>query len=144
MRWQSGIEQLFNQLLRPKLRTFISDIYKDISYVLDEDGYSTADYQDLTRKRFIKAWEGLVDGYKVIFIQTHVCITPDNFAQDTFSEGNYRLFIGLALDVLLRPWEKFVMSLKYTEVGLRRLTISYMLKEHSWEPCASIAICEQL
>ncbi|KJA27272.1 hypothetical protein HYPSUDRAFT_62954 [Hypholoma sublateritium FD-334 SS-4] len=100
---RSGIEQLFNQLLRPKLRTFISDIYKDISYVLDEDGYTTADYQDLPRKRFIKAWEGLVDGYK-----------------DTFSEGNYRLFIGLALDVLLRPWEKFVMNLKYTELGAVR------------------------
>ncbi|KAF8197372.1 COG4 transport protein-domain-containing protein [Pholiota molesta] len=95
---RSGIEQLFNQLLRPKLRTFIPDIYKDISYVLDEDGYATADYQDLTRKRFIKAWEGL----------------------DTFSEGNYRLFIGLALDVLLKPWEKFVMGLKYTELGAVR------------------------
>ncbi|KAF8964638.1 COG4 transport protein-domain-containing protein [Flammula alnicola] len=99
----SGIEQLFNQLLRPKLRNFIPDIYKDITYVLDEDGYSTADYQDLARKRFVKAWETLVDGYK-----------------DTFSEGNYRLFIGLALDVLLRPWEKFVMSLKYTELGAVR------------------------
>ena len=62
---QSGLEQLFNQLLRPKFRTFIPDLYKDISYVLDEDGYSTADYQDLARKRFIKAWEVLVDGYKV-------------------------------------------------------------------------------
>ena len=33
--------------------------------MLDEEGYATADYQDLARKRFIKAWEGLVDGYKV-------------------------------------------------------------------------------
>ncbi|KIM48961.1 hypothetical protein M413DRAFT_59758 [Hebeloma cylindrosporum] len=100
---RSGLEQLFNQLLRPKFRNFIPDIYKDISYVLDEDGYSTADYQDLARKRFIKAWEILVDGYK-----------------DALSEGNYRLFIGLALDVLLRPWEKFVMGVKYTELGAVR------------------------
>jgi conserved oligomeric Golgi complex subunit 4 len=34
--------------------------------MLDEEGYATADYQDIARKRFIKAWEGLVDGYKVI------------------------------------------------------------------------------
>ena len=35
--------------------------------MLDEEGYAAADYQDLPRKRFIKAWEGLVvDGYKVI------------------------------------------------------------------------------
>ena len=62
---QAGIEQLFNQLLRPKLRNAIPDVFRDVSYMLDEEGYATADYQDLARKRFIKAWEGLVDGYKV-------------------------------------------------------------------------------
>lgn len=60
-----GIEQLFNQLLRPKLRNLITDIYKDVSYVLDDEAYAAAEYQDVVRKRFIKAWEGLVDGYKV-------------------------------------------------------------------------------
>ncbi|KDR81347.1 hypothetical protein GALMADRAFT_239193 [Galerina marginata CBS 339.88] len=100
---RSGIEQLFNQLLRPKLRNFIADIYKDVTYVLDEDGYSAADFQDLARKRFIKAWEGVMEGYK-----------------DTFSERNFRSFNGLALDVLLKPWEKFVMNLKYTELGAVR------------------------
>ena len=60
-----GVEQLFNQLLRPKLRTLLTDVYKDVSYVLDEDAYTAAEYQDVVRKRFVKAWEGLVDGYKV-------------------------------------------------------------------------------
>ncbi|KAI0328076.1 COG4-domain-containing protein [Cubamyces sp. BRFM 1775] len=100
---RAGVEQLFNQLLRPKLRTFIPDVYKDVSYVLDDDGYSAAELQDLVRKRFIKAWEGLIEGYK-----------------DTFTESNYRLFFGLALDVLVRPWEKFVVSLKYSELGAIR------------------------
>ncbi|KAI0781305.1 COG4-domain-containing protein [Trametes elegans] len=100
---RAGVEQLFNQLLRPKLRTFIPEVYKDVSYVLDEDGYSAAELQDLVRKRFVKAWEGLIDGYK-----------------DTFTESNYRLFFGLALDVLVRPWEKFVVSLKYSELGAIR------------------------
>jgi len=98
-----GVEQLFNQLMRPKLRTLISDVYKDVSYVLDDDAYSAAEYKDVVRKRFIKAWESLVDGYK-----------------DIFTEGNYRLFFGLALDVLLRPWEKFMMSFKFTELGAIR------------------------
>jgi conserved oligomeric Golgi complex subunit 4 len=40
-------------------------VYKDVSYVLDEDSYSAAEYQDVVRKRFIKAWESLVDGFKV-------------------------------------------------------------------------------
>lgn len=62
---QAGIEQLFNQLLRPKLRTLITDIYKDVSYVLDDDSYAVAEYNDVVRKRFVKAWEGLIDGYKV-------------------------------------------------------------------------------
>lgn len=62
---QVGVEQLFNQLMRPKLRTLISDVYKDVSYVLDDDAYSAAEYKDVVRKRFIKAWESLVDGYKV-------------------------------------------------------------------------------
>jgi len=78
-------------------------VFRDVSYMLDEEGYATADYQDLARKRFVKAWEGLVDGYK-----------------ETLSEGNYRLFIGFALDVLLKPWERFVMALKYTELGAVR------------------------
>ncbi|OSC97651.1 COG4-domain-containing protein [Trametes coccinea BRFM310] len=100
---RAGIEQLFNQLLRPKLRTFIPDVYKDVSYILDDDGYSAAELQDLVRKRFVKAWEALIEGYK-----------------DTFTENNYRLFFGLALDVLVRPWEKFVVSLKYSELGAIR------------------------
>ncbi|KAJ7063050.1 COG4 transport protein-domain-containing protein [Mycena amicta] len=100
---RSGIEQLFNQLLRPKLRNLIPDVYKDVSYVLDEESYSTAEYQDVVRKRFIKAWEGLVDGYK-----------------DGFTDSNYRLFFGLALDVVLRPWEKFMMGFRFTELGAIR------------------------
>lgn len=32
---------------------------------MDEDGYATAEYQDIVRKRFMKVWEGLTDGYKV-------------------------------------------------------------------------------
>jgi len=60
-----GVEQLFNQLLRPKLRTLLADVYKDVSYVLDDDAYTAAEYQDVVRKRFIKAWEGLAEGYKV-------------------------------------------------------------------------------
>ncbi|KAF8061445.1 COG4 transport protein-domain-containing protein [Lyophyllum atratum] len=102
-----GIEQMFNQLMRPKLRTLIPDVYKDVSYLLDDDAYSAAEYQDAVRKRFIKAWENLVDGYK-----------------ETFTENNYRLFFGLTLDVVLRPWEKFILTLKFTEVCFRRATRS--------------------
>jgi hypothetical protein len=56
---------LFNQLTRPGLRSLLEDVYKGISYVLDDDGYAEAEEQDLVRKRFIANWAPLVDGYKV-------------------------------------------------------------------------------
>lgn len=96
---------------------FIPDVYKDVSYVLDDDSYAAAEYNDIVRKRFIKAWEGLVEGYKVhVFHLTTIC-SELTTVQDIFNENNFRLFFGLALDVLVRPWEKFVMALKYSEVG---------------------------
>jgi len=52
-------------------------MYKDISYLLDEDGYAAADYQDLARKRFVKSWEALIDGYKVFYWPTK-CVNFNN------------------------------------------------------------------
>ncbi|KAH7877730.1 COG4 transport protein-domain-containing protein [Lentinula edodes] len=98
-----GIEQLFNQLIRPKLRTFITEVYRDVSYVLDDDSYSNAECQDLVRKRFIKSWDTLMDDYK-----------------DSFTEANFRILFGLVLDTLLRPWERFMMGFKFTELGAIR------------------------
>ncbi|KAF9264914.1 COG4-domain-containing protein [Marasmius fiardii PR-910] len=98
-----GVEQLFNQLVRPKLKTFINEVYKDVSYVLDDDGYSNAEYHDLVRKRFAKRWEQLTEGYK-----------------DMLSESNYRIFFVLVLDTILRPWEKFMLGFKFTELGAIR------------------------
>lgn len=53
--------------MRPKLRTFIQDVYKDVSYILEEDNYTASDQRETVRKRFVKAWETLVDGYKACF-----------------------------------------------------------------------------
>ncbi|KAL0947222.1 hypothetical protein HGRIS_013339 [Hohenbuehelia grisea] len=98
-----GVEQLFNQLMRPKLRTFLTDIYKEVSYVLDDDSYAAAEYQDVVRKKFIKSWENCMEVYR-----------------ETFTEHNYRIIFGLVLDVLLRPWEKLVTNMQYSELGAIR------------------------
>ncbi|KAF9002038.1 COG4 transport protein-domain-containing protein [Cyathus striatus] len=100
---RAGIEQLFNQLIRPKLRNLIPELYKDVTYVLDDDGYITSDHHDLVRRRFVKTWDQLMNGYK-----------------EMFSEGNYHLLLTLVLDAMLRPWEKFVLSLRFTELGAIR------------------------
>jgi hypothetical protein len=47
------------------LRGVLDDVYRDTSYALDEDGFAEAEEMDLVRKRFVRAWEGLVDGYRV-------------------------------------------------------------------------------
>ncbi len=62
---QSGTDQLFNQLIRPRLRTFLMDTYKDVSYTLDDEGYSASEQQNIVRKRFIKNWEDIMQGLKV-------------------------------------------------------------------------------
>jgi hypothetical protein len=55
--------------------------------------------------------------------------------QDTFTEGNYRLIFGLALDVLLRPWEKFIIGLRFSEVGRHTSVLSSsLICPCSWAP----------
>ena len=57
--------------------------------------------------------------------------TSPKLHKETLSEGNYRLFIGFALDVLLKPWERFVMALKFTEVcPLISTTVSIILTSY--------------
>jgi hypothetical protein len=112
--------------MRQKLLTLISDVYKDVTYVLDDDDYSAAEYQDVVRKRFVKSWESLTDGYKVTNCTVSRSIVLGTlFPQDIFTEGNYRLIFGLALDVVLRPWERFIMSLKFSEVV--KLLMDYII-----------------
>ncbi|GAA5921563.1 hypothetical protein JCM3775_003107 [Rhodotorula graminis] len=101
---KSGLDHLFNQLVRPKLRPLLSDVYKDVSYKLDDDAYNEAEYRDDVRKRFVKAWDGLLSGYK-----------------DSLTEGNFNLFFSTAVNVLVRPWESMVRGMKFTELGALRL-----------------------
>ena len=69
---QTGVDQLFNQLIRPKLRNFVPEIYKDVSYVLDEESYSVSSNENIVQKRFLKAWQMLMDGFKASDL--HLCV----------------------------------------------------------------------
>nr|XP_019014836.1 uncharacterized protein I206_00923 [Kwoniella pini CBS 10737]OCF53617.1 hypothetical protein I206_00923 [Kwoniella pini CBS 10737] len=100
---KAGLEQLFNQLTKPKLRGLLDDCYKDVSYLLDEDTFAEADELDLVRKRFIRAWDGLVEGYK-----------------NAFTDHNYQTFFSLTVEVLVRPWEKMIQGMRFTELGAIR------------------------
>ena len=100
---QSGLDQLFNQLVRPRLRPLIADCYKDVSYVLDEDSYGEAEYQDVVRKRFVKLWESLVEPYRA-----------------TFTPANYQTVFSLTISVLARLWELHLKSMRVSELGALR------------------------
>ncbi|WWC58480.1 uncharacterized protein I303_101023 [Kwoniella dejecticola CBS 10117] len=91
---KAGLEQLFNQLTKPRLRGLLDDSYKDVSYMLDEDSFAEADELDLVRKRFVRAWESLVEGYKTFF--------------------------SLTVEALVRPWEKMIQGMRFTELGAIR------------------------
>lgn len=50
----------------------LDDCFKDVKYDLDEDSFAISEEDDLFRKRFIRSWESLVDGYKVCLTQEHL------------------------------------------------------------------------
>ncbi|KAM0788201.1 hypothetical protein ACM66B_001360 [Microbotryomycetes sp. NB124-2] len=118
---KAGLDHLFNQLLRPKLRPLLTDMYKDVSYVLDEDAYAEAEYRDEVRKRFVRSWEVLLGGYK-----------------DQLTPSNFNLFFATAVNVLVRPWEGIVRNMKFTELGALRLDrdirsiLSYLSSQSSF------------
>jgi len=35
-----------------------------------------------------------------------------------FTEGNYRAFFGMAIDMLVKPWEKMLGIMKFSEVSI--------------------------
>ncbi|KAG8686257.1 hypothetical protein FRC09_014253 [Ceratobasidium sp. 395] len=100
---KTGIDNLFTQLVKPRLRSWIPEIYRDVTYVLDDAGYSSAEHEDTVRKRFVRGWGEVVGTYK-----------------NTLTEENYRTFFALAVEVVVRPWEKYIMGMKFTELGAIR------------------------
>ncbi|GAA6019251.1 hypothetical protein JCM11491_001290 [Sporobolomyces phaffii] len=125
---KGGLDSLFNQLVRPRLRPLLSDVYHGVAYRLDEDGYADAEYKDDVRKRFGRNWDQLLAGYR-----------------DSLSEANFNLFFSTAVNVLVRPWESMIRGMKFTELGALRLDhdvrsiLSYLSTE---SPLSSGAVRE--
>jgi len=101
---KSGLDHLFNQLLRPRLRPVLSDVYKDVTYVLDEEAYAEAEYSNRVQKRFTAAWEQLMQPYR-----------------HSMTNTNFAAFFATAVNVLVRPWEGMIRGMRFTELGALRL-----------------------
>jgi len=97
------------------LRAILDDCYKDVTYLLDDDTFAEADEQDLVRKRFIRSWEGLMDGYRVSCPCEDMTLA-DPTRKDAFTDHNYQTIFNMTVEVLVRPWEKMVINMRFTEV----------------------------
>jgi hypothetical protein len=96
---RAGLEQLFAQLVRPRLRTLVPDVYRDIAYT----GAGEDAGEGEVVRRFARALDALLDGFRGP-------LTAPNFA----------LLFGMLVDALVRPWERHVMGLRFSERGAVR------------------------
>lgn len=81
----------------------LTEAYRDATYVLDERTYEEASASDQVSRRFLKGWNHVLSIYR-----------------DLFDEANYQIYHSLAIDSIVRPWEKLVMGMKFTELGALR------------------------
>lgn len=103
LKCRAGLDALFANVLRPRLRQLLDETYKDVRYVLDEDEFAEAEERDVVRRRFVRAWSALTEEYKAYL-----------------SDTNFQGLFALLLESLVRPWEKLAMGMSYTDFGAVR------------------------
>ncbi|CAG8628414.1 3762_t:CDS:10 [Funneliformis mosseae] len=99
----SGLEQLFTQMVKPRIRPILQEAYKDIKYVLDEDEYHEQDANDNFTKRFVAGFDNLVKIYQI-----------------TFTSNNYNQIMMHILESVTNMWEKTVFGTKFNQYGALR------------------------
>ncbi|CAG8484778.1 5249_t:CDS:10 [Diversispora eburnea] len=109
----SGIEQLFAQIVKPRIRPILQDAYKDIKYVLNEYEYHEQEANDGFAKRVVLGFDSLVQIY-----------------QSTFSENNYNQMMMYILESVTSMWEKTFGSLRFDK-DLRAVT-NYFSTKMQW------------
>ncbi|CAB4493904.1 unnamed protein product [Rhizophagus irregularis] len=100
---QSGLNELFTQMIKPRIRPILQEAYKDIKYVLDEDEYHEQEADDNFAKRFVTGFDNLIKVY-----------------QATFTENNYNQIMIHILESVINLWEKTVFVTKFTQYGALR------------------------
>ncbi|KAI8355710.1 COG4 transport protein-domain-containing protein [Blakeslea trispora] len=100
---QNGIEQLVNQILKPRIRPLFQESYREVKYVLEEDEYNEADVEERFLKRFRRGFDSLTSGY-----------------QRTLTESNFNTLMGLLIDALTAQWERIVSQTRFNQYGALR------------------------
>lgn len=69
-------------------------MYKEVTYMLDNESYDVTESQDLVLKRFIRLWSTLMDGFKVSRLACGLYLLYDQLPYRTLS---LRITIGYFL-----------------------------------------------
>ncbi|CAI2173654.1 2334_t:CDS:10 [Funneliformis geosporum] len=99
----SGLEQLFTQMVKPRIRPILQEAYKDIKYVLDEDEYHEQEANDNFTKRFVAGFDNLIKIYQI-----------------TFTSNNFNQIMMHILESVTNMWEKTVFGTKFNQYGALR------------------------
>jgi hypothetical protein len=102
-RLNAGLEQLFLQTLKPRVRPLFQEAYRDVKYVLDEDEYNEADSNDVFVRRFTQGFTKLIDVYR-----------------RTFTESNFAHMLDLIVTAVTKQWEKIVLQTRFNQLGALR------------------------
>lgn len=102
-RLNAGLEQLFVQTLKPRIRPLYQEAYRDVKYVLDEDEYNEADSNDLFVRRFTQGFSKLIDIYR-----------------RTLTEANFAHMLDLIVAAVVKQWEKIVLQTRFNQLGALR------------------------
>ncbi|KAJ3025059.1 UNVERIFIED_CONTAM: Golgi transport complex subunit 4 [Siphonaria sp. JEL0065] len=98
------VENIFNQMVKPKIRPAIVDVCKDVKYVLSEEEYVDADVQDMFMKRFTREFGKIIALFK-----------------STYSPRNHNQNISYFIETILSEWERHIFAnLKVNALGALR------------------------
>ncbi|KAI7900656.1 COG4 transport protein-domain-containing protein [Cokeromyces recurvatus] len=100
---QTGLQQLINQILKPRVRPLFQEAYKEVKYVLEEDEYNEADIDERFIKRFCRGVEKLVQIYK-----------------QTLTENNFNTLMELLVDIMTAQWERIILQTRFNQYGALR------------------------
>ncbi|KAF9167818.1 Golgi transport complex subunit 4 [Actinomortierella ambigua] len=99
----SGIDQLFLQTMKPRLRPLLQDAYKGIKYVVTEEEYAEQEASNSFVNRFMSGFEALIEPLKP-------CLTEDNFNQ----------IVASAVTSITKTWEKIIFDTRFNKLGAIR------------------------
>lgn len=100
---QFEMDELYRALIEPRLQPLLSDIFRDLDYMLNEASYGQLQEASTITERLRTGWDTLIAGYR-----------------DQLTESNYALLFSMAVDALVRPWEHLVLQMTFTELGALR------------------------